>query len=253
MFLSRLLCPDGRVALALRQGSEAALVRGNPDLGELVAEAAAGLPLATALLRRGLGDPVDVAALLAEGRVLAPLPAGPLALWPESAGEDRLRLTLADPGAGLGIAAGGALEGGAAALVVAGRDGRALRLGWVQTHTGLRAGAEGGRCLSCGPELCLNVAEVPAGGHARVFAGAVTLTEFDLPQSGRGQMPALPDRLAEGVTLLRLSRWLLRPAAAHLDGVVESRVAGLGLPLRNPLGAGAALALTGADAERRQA
>lgn len=88
MFLSRVLCPNGRSALALRQGSEAALVRGDDDLAafcQLSVEE--GVPLEELLLRKGLGEPVDIAGLLAQGRVLCPLPGNTVILLPEGPGD----------------------------------------------------------------------------------------------------------------------------------------------------------------------
>lgn len=253
MFLSRILCPDGRVALALRQGSEAAFVQGAPDLAELVSRAAAEQALlGDLLLRCGLGAPVDVAELLGRGRLLPPLPDLRPALWPVAAADERLPLILVPPGGGLGLSGGGGLEGAAAALLVAGHGGVPVVMGWVQTHLGIGTGSDGARRLSCGPELCLDPALDPATGQARLMRADAILAEFGIPETisqGQSGHPVVADG---AMVLHRRSRWLLRPGAAQLDAVAESRIAGLGLPLRNPLGQGGAVT-DRVSAARRQA
>ena len=97
MFLSRLLCSDGQPALALRQGSEAALLRGAPDLAALLAEGRVEAALTEALLRSGVGQPVDIAERLAQGRVLLPV-AGRAVLAPMTPGEEALPIRLVAPG-----------------------------------------------------------------------------------------------------------------------------------------------------------
>ena len=97
----------------------------------------------------------------------------------------------------------------------------------------------------------------PGAGQTSLLRDGACITQFAIPDADRagqiGAMP-LPDGLPEGTVLLqRLSRWLLRPGADHLQAEVESRIAGLGLPLRNPIGNGAASAEKGADRVRRKA
>lgn len=258
MFLSRLLSSEGRTVLAVRQGSEAATVLGDGDLAALAfAAAGEGISLADALLRRGLGDPVDIAALLSDGRLLPPVPQGRLDLLPAGPAEEVSPSLVLPPGAALGIGAGDALEGGPAAVSVMGRDGQAVTLGWVQTHVRVASGGRGRRSLSCGPELLLAGPGRPGAGQTSLLRDGACITQFAIPDADRagqtGVIP-LPADLPEGTVLLqRLSRWLLRPGADHLQAEVESRIAGLGLPLRNPIGNGAAYAEKGADRVRRKA
>lgn len=235
MFLSHVLCPDGRRALALRQGSEAALVRGGDDLAGLCHRAVEeGVPLEDLLLRRGLGDPVDVAGLVAQGRVLCPLPADPVVLLPAGPGEEEV-VPVLPPGTGLGVPLSGALEGGAALVLLVGRDGVPRPLGWVQTQ-GVSDGARA-RWLSCGPELCLALPEGPGIGQARLFSDTARIAEFPIPGAeGDQTLPELPPHPPGTVILHRAARWLLRPRRDHEGATVETRIAGLGLPLRNPLG-----------------
>jgi hypothetical protein len=235
MFLSRVLCPDGRPALALRQGSEAALVQGGDDLVDLCRRTVeGGQPLEDLLLRRGLAEPVDIAGLLAQGRVLCPLPVDRVVLLPTGPGEDDWVTTL-PPGMGLGVPATGALEGGAAIVLIVGQDGQPAPLGWLQTQ-GVSDGARA-RWLSCGPELCLVLPDGPGLGQARLFFDAAPIAEFPIPGAeGDRTLPDLPRHPAGTVILHRAARWLLRPRRDHMGATVETRIAGLGLPLRNPLG-----------------
>lgn len=243
MFLSRILRSDGRPALALRQGSEAALVCGDDDLTELCAQALRdGLPLQDLLLRRGLGDPVDIAGLLAQGRVLCPLPAGPVVLLPTGPGEGA-RVPLLPPGAGLDLPAAAALEGGAAMVLLTGHDGSPAPLGRLQTQ-GV-SDTSRARWVSCGPELCLSLPDGPGLGQARLLSDSTPVAEFPIPgDEGDLTLPDLPPHPAGTVILHRAARWLLRPGRNQHGLTVETRINGLGLPLRNPLG--------GLPAERRQ-
>lgn len=236
MFLSRVLCPDGGTALALRQGSEAALVRGGDDLAGLCRKAAAaGLALQDLLLAHGLGEPVDIAGLLAQGRVLPPLPVGPVVLLPHGPGEQEAVPVLA-PGAGLDIPVSGALEGGAARVLLSLGSGGATAIGWVQTQ-GVSSGMQQ-RWVSCGPELCLALPEGPGLGQARLVSGPDRIAEFPVPGAeGDLTLPDLSDHPSGTVILYRAARWLLRPRQDHREATVETQIAGLGLPLRNPLGA----------------
>lgn len=235
MFLSRVLCPDGRPALALRQGSEAALVRGGDDLAGLFAQAAAeGVSPDLLLLRRGLGDPVDIAGLLAQGRVLSPLPAEAVILLPVGPGEQETAPVL-PPCAALAVPAHGALEGGAAVVLFVRYDGRPVPLGWVQTH-GVSGGA-GVRGLSCGPELCLALAAGPGLGRTRLYTETSSIAEF--PVVGPEEdwtLPEMPSYPPGSVILHRATRWLLRPRWNREGAMVETRIAGLGLPLCNGVG-----------------
>lgn len=256
MFLSRVLCPDGQLSLVLRQGSEAALVHGDPDLCTLARRAMDdGVALIDLLLQRRLGAPVDVAGLLAQGRLLSPLPDGPALLLPAGLAEDQRPLTRIAPGQGLGLVQGGALEGGVAAVFVTGGAGRDCLIGWTMTHVGMNASVQSERVLCCGPELCLLSDERPGAGQARLLRDEGTLIEFGIPDAGRlpeGEQ-AVANLPAGTVVIRRLSRWLLRPRADYLDAVVESRVAGLGMALRNPLSREGAGVMAPADTVRRQA
>jgi len=73
MLLSQVALPQGPAVVA-RDGPEAAVVRGVDTVLALAAEAIdRGETLAAAISRRGLGQPVDLAALAAAGRMLAPI------------------------------------------------------------------------------------------------------------------------------------------------------------------------------------
>ena len=238
MFLSRILCADGHSALALRQGSEAALVQGEDDLAGLCRSAAgAGLSLEDLLLGKGLGEPVGIAGLLAQGRLLSPLPSGPVVLLPIGPGEQEV-VSVLPPGAGLGVPASGALEGGAALVLLCLAGGDTAPLGWLQTQ-GVSDFARA-RWISCGPELCLALPEGPGLGQARLFSDTSRIAEFPFPGAeGDLTLPKLPPHPPGTVILHRVARWLLRPRLDHQCATVETRIAGLGLPLRNPLGGGA--------------
>lgn len=72
--LSQLRLADGSRAVAIRRGAAAHLVPGAPTTRDLaLAAIAAGRSLAAEAEARGTGDPVDLAAALAEGRMLLPL------------------------------------------------------------------------------------------------------------------------------------------------------------------------------------
>ena len=74
MFLSQLKLPDGSRAVALRRGAEARLVPGATSTRDLaLAAITAGRGLAAEVEARGAGPVVDLAAALAEGRMLVPL------------------------------------------------------------------------------------------------------------------------------------------------------------------------------------
>lgn len=235
MFLSRVLCPDGRSALALRQGSEAALVRDGDALAALFQRSVdEGAPLEDLLLRQGLGEPVDIAALLSQGRVLCPLPGDTVVLLPAGPGDQDM-VPVLSPGMGLGVPVSAALEGGAALVLFVRRDGMPRLVGWVQTQ-GVSDGTRG-RWLSCGPELCLALPEGPGLGQARLFSDTAPIAEFPIPGvEGDQTLPYLGPHPAGTVILHRTARWLLRPRRDHDRATAETRIAGLGLPLRNPLG-----------------
>jgi hypothetical protein len=73
MLLSQVV-QDGRDHVVVRDGGAARVVRGAASTYELASEAiAAGRTLAEAIEAHGLGDAVDLAAALAEGRVRAPI------------------------------------------------------------------------------------------------------------------------------------------------------------------------------------
>lgn len=231
MLLSRVVCPDGRIALALRQGSEAALVRGGDDLAGLCQRALDdGIALEELLLRKGLGEPVDVAGLLARKRVLCPLPADLVVLIRDGMAEQET-VPVLPPGLGLGVPVCGVLEGGAALVLFVGRDGVPAPLGWVQTQSvsdGTRAG-----WLVCGPELCLAPPEHPGLGQARLFSDTACIAEFPIPVTRVDPtLPDLPLHPPGTVILHHTAHWLLRTRKDQQVSMVETRIVGLGLPLR---------------------
>ena len=116
MFLSRLLCPDGRPAVILRQGREAAVLKTTPDDPALWVGSEDRL--ADVILRRGLGDPVDVEELSAQGRLLLPVWAGEAVHLPLTVGEMPLPLVQVRPGHPVHTAPGLTFEGGIAALAL---------------------------------------------------------------------------------------------------------------------------------------
>ncbi|NBO21337.1 MAG: GguC protein [Rhodobacteraceae bacterium] len=74
MLISQVIGSDGRVAVVVREGSEAAILRGTDSTYALASEAAAtGRPVAAIIAERGLGDAVDLPALAAAGRVTLPI------------------------------------------------------------------------------------------------------------------------------------------------------------------------------------
>ncbi|MDQ7774619.1 AraD1 family protein [Paracoccus aminovorans] len=74
MFLSQIRLPDGSRAVALRHETEARLVPGATATRDLALDAiAAGRSLADEVQARGQGAAVDLAQVLAEGRMLLPL------------------------------------------------------------------------------------------------------------------------------------------------------------------------------------
>lgn len=233
MFLSRLLCSDGQPALALRQGSEAALLRGAPDLAALLAEGRVEAALTEALLRPGVGQPVDIAERLAQGRVLLPV-AGRAVLAPMTPGEEALPIRLVAPGEGLWSRPGPCtLEGGIAALHLPDAAGLARLVGLSPFH--MLSG--GGQITLCfGPELHPGPAGPGAGGRGRLTAADGAVTEFPLPAAPPLSSDPVKAPLAPGSVLIRrLCRWVLRPGAAMRPARMESRYAEMGLPLTNGL------------------
>ncbi len=74
MFLSQLHLPDGTRVVAMRQGEAAHLVPGASGTRDLaLAAIEAGRSLADEVAFRGVGDPVDLPAALAQGRMLPPV------------------------------------------------------------------------------------------------------------------------------------------------------------------------------------
>jgi hypothetical protein len=74
MLLSQIIGADGKVAVVVRDGSEAAILRGTPSTYALAMDAAAGRRSVAALVaERGLGEAVDLPSLLAAGRVTLPI------------------------------------------------------------------------------------------------------------------------------------------------------------------------------------
>ncbi|OYU18597.1 MAG: GguC protein [Rhodobacteraceae bacterium PARR1] len=74
MLLSQIIGADGKVAVVVRDGSEAAILRGTASTYALAMDAAAGRRSVAALVaERGLGEAVDLPSLLAAGRVTPPI------------------------------------------------------------------------------------------------------------------------------------------------------------------------------------
>ncbi|MBP9184598.1 MAG: GguC protein, partial [Fuscovulum sp.] len=74
MLISQIIRPDGGLAVVARDGSEAAIVRGAASVLSLAQEAiASGRGLAQVIAAHGLGEAVDLARLLDEGRVTLPV------------------------------------------------------------------------------------------------------------------------------------------------------------------------------------
>lgn len=234
MFLSRLLRPDGRSVVIVRQGREAAVLKTAPDDPALWVGSDGRL--ADMILRRGLGDPVDVEDLSAQGRLSLPICAAQAVHLPLSAAEAPLPLLLVPPGQPMQTASGLTIEGGIAALIPAGGAGQVM--GWVQFHL-VTSAALAVRQLSFGPEIALEDEGPSGGGTGILTAKDGTQRRFPLPPVGRGEevpSPDLnPDLAPDTLVLRRLSRWLIRPAVTQQHGMLESRHLGAGLPLRNPL------------------
>lgn len=74
MLISQILKPGGGLAVVVRHGTEAAVVRGATSTYALASEAiASGKTLAQTISAHGLGEAVDLPALLAAGRVTLPI------------------------------------------------------------------------------------------------------------------------------------------------------------------------------------
>ena len=74
MLLSQMIRPDGSLAVTLREGSEAAVVKGATSTYALAMQAAStGQSLATVIAGYGLAEAVDLAALAADGRLALPV------------------------------------------------------------------------------------------------------------------------------------------------------------------------------------
>ena len=74
MLLSQIIRPDGTLAVVLRDGSEAALIRGAESTYALAMRAASsGRSLATVIAEHGLGEAVDLARLADEERLALPI------------------------------------------------------------------------------------------------------------------------------------------------------------------------------------
>lgn len=74
MLISQIVRPDGSVAVVAREGSEAAVVKGAASTYALAQEAiASGRGLAAVVAAHGLGEPVDLARMAEEGRLMLPV------------------------------------------------------------------------------------------------------------------------------------------------------------------------------------
>ena len=74
MLISQIVRPDGGIAVVVRDGSEAAVVKGAASTYALAEEAiASGRSLAAVVAEHGLGEPVDLARMAEEGRLMLPV------------------------------------------------------------------------------------------------------------------------------------------------------------------------------------
>ncbi len=74
MLISQVIGPDGKIAVVVREGSEAAVLRGTDSSYALAMDAAAAKrPVAALVAERGLGEAVDLPSLLSAGRVVLPI------------------------------------------------------------------------------------------------------------------------------------------------------------------------------------
>ncbi len=74
MLISQIIQTDGTIAVVVRDGSEAAIVRGATSTYALAATAVArGVSIRDVILSHGLGDAVDLVQLAADGRIALPL------------------------------------------------------------------------------------------------------------------------------------------------------------------------------------
>jgi hypothetical protein len=74
MLLSQIIGTDGKIAVVVRDGSEAAILRGTESTYALAMDAASQRrPVAALVAERGLGEAVDLTSLLAAGRVTLPI------------------------------------------------------------------------------------------------------------------------------------------------------------------------------------
>ena len=74
MLLSQIIQPDGSIGLVLREGSEAALIKGADSTYALALKAASsGRSLAAVIAEHGLGDAVDLPRMADEGRLALPI------------------------------------------------------------------------------------------------------------------------------------------------------------------------------------
>ena len=74
MLLSQIIQPDGSIGVVLREGSEAALIKGADSTYALALKAASsGRSLAAVIAEHGLGDAVDLPRMADEGRLALPI------------------------------------------------------------------------------------------------------------------------------------------------------------------------------------
>ncbi len=74
MLISQIILADGTIAVVVREGSEAAIVRGAVSTYALAVEAMAkGVSLSMVIREHGLGQAVDLVQLASEGRITLPL------------------------------------------------------------------------------------------------------------------------------------------------------------------------------------
>lgn len=74
MLISQIIQADGTIAVVVREGSEAALVRGAVSTYALATEAMAkGVSLSSVIMEHGLGQAVDLIQIASEGRMTLPL------------------------------------------------------------------------------------------------------------------------------------------------------------------------------------
>ena len=214
MLISQIIQHDGSLAVVARDGSEAAVVKGATSTYALAAEAIAkGQSLSATIASHGLGEAVDLVALLAMGRVTLPV------THPDTA---HMHLT------GTGLTHLGSASA---------RDAMHAKLAGAETLTDsmrmFRMGLEGGKPASGGvgvqpewfykgngtqavaPGLPLTAPGFAEdGGEEPEIAGIYLISEDGTPHRiGWALANEFSDHVTERVNYLWLAHSKLRPAA----------------------------------------